>query len=126
MFIIITDSMLFGIFYYFYKSSGNVAYAQTIAFVGLGIASRFYIFSIRGLTQSIFSYNPFENKLVNWSTVFGLFMILIAVYTPFLNDVLHTVPLGWKEWLVLVCYGALTIIIYEIGKKYFIAREDNL
>lgn len=122
-FIVFCDTMLFAIFYYFWKTTGDIAYSQTIAFVGLGIASRFYIFSIRGLTQPITRYNPFQNKLVNWSTVFGFLMIIIAVHTPFLNKILHTVPLGAKEWLVLCSYGVISLILREIGKKIFITRE---
>lgn len=123
LFITISDTLLFGIFYYFWRTTGDTAHAQTIAFVGLGIASRFYIFSIRGLTQSIVSYNPFQNKFVNWSTAFGFLMIVIAVYVPFLNKVLHTVPLGVNEWLVLITYAAMSLTIYEIAKKVFVASE---
>lgn len=123
-FIVISDTLLFIIFYLLSRETGNVAYAQTIAFVGLGTASRFYIFSIRELKQSIFSYNPFENKLVNWSTVFGFFMILIAIYVPFLNNILNTVPIGIKEWGILLSYGIATIGAYEIIKKLFISRES--
>lgn len=121
--ITVSDTLLFSMFYYFYSTSGNAAYAQTIAFVGLGIASRFYIFSVRGLTQSIVNYNPFQNQLVNWSTVFGFLMIIAAVYVPFLNNILHTVPLGITEWLVLIAFALVSVTVYEIGKKLFIARE---
>lgn len=115
--------LLFAIYYYFWRTTGNVALAQTMAFVGLGIASRFYVFSIRGLTQAIFSYNPFQNQYVNWSTVFGFVMIMIAIYVPFLNDILHTVPLGINEWLILIGYATISLIIYEVGKIVFIGRE---
>ncbi len=52
-------------------------------------------------------------------------MIIIAVYVPFLNDILHTVPLGIKEWLVLIAYATVGLTIYEVGKKVFIVREVN-
>lgn len=122
-FIIFCDTLLFAIFYYFWKSTGDLAYAQTIAFVGLGIASRFYIFSIRGLTQPITSYNPFSNPLVNWSTIFGFLMIVVAVHVPFFNKILHTVPLGIREWLILCGYAALSLVIREIGKKIFVNNK---
>ncbi len=123
--IIFCDIWLFMIFYFFWKSSGDIAYVQTIAFVWLWIASRFYIYSIRGLSQSIFSYNPFDNKLVNLSTIFWLVMIVLAVYVPFLNDILGTVPLWIKEWIVLISYGLFSMIVYEIGKRLFIMRESK-
>ncbi len=125
LFIVISDTLLFSIFYYFWKTTGDTALAQTIAFVGLGIASRFYIFSIRGLTQSIISYNAFQNQFVNWSTVFGFLMIIIAVYVPFLNNILHTVPLGIYEWMILIIYAIITLTVYEIGKKIFVNRETK-
>ena len=125
LFIVVSDTLLFGIFYYFWKTTGDIALAQTIAFVGLGIASRFYIFSIRGLTKSILSYNPFRNQFVNWSTVFGFLMIIIAVHVPFLNTVLHTVPLGVYEWLILIGYAMTSLVIYEIGKKIMLREKHE-
>jgi len=119
LFITISTLSLFAIFYYFWKTTEDIDYARTIAFVGLGIASRFYIFSVRGLTDSIFTYNPFQNKLVNLSTIFGLVMILTAIYVPFFNEILHTVPLGLREWVVLVSYAIFSIMVYEIGKMFF-------
>jgi P-type Ca2+ transporter type 2C len=123
LFIVISNTLLFGIFYYFWETTENTALAQTIAFVGVGIASRFYIFSIRELTKPIISYNPFQNQFVNWSTVFGFLMTILAVYLPFLNAILHTVPLGVHEWTILFAYAIISLIVYEIGKMLFIARE---
>ncbi len=120
--IVFCDIWLFLIFYFFWKASGDIAYVQTIAFVWLWIASRFYIYSIRNISQSLFSYNPFKNRLVNISTLFGFAMIALAVYVPFLNKLLHTVPLWFKEWIVLISYGIFSMIVYEVGKKIFISR----
>ena len=121
-FILLSDSLLLFIFYYFFMNNGE-KYAQTAVFVGMGIASRFYVFSIRNLHKSIFTYSIFKNKFVNISTIFGFFMILIAVYFPFFNVILHTVPLQIKDLAILICYGFATLIIYEIGKKIFIYKN---
>jgi len=113
---------IFFIFLYFWKVSGNIDYSRTIVFVGLGIASRFYIFSVRGGIASILTYNPFQNRLVNISTLFGFLMIAVAIYVPFFNKTLHTVPLGIKEWGVLIGFGLFCTIIYEIGKKLVVLK----
>jgi len=120
---IIMDLTLFGLFYYFWQSSGNLDYARTLTFVGLGFASFFYIYSVRGLKKSILHINPFSNKLFVGATIFGLSLFFVAVYIPFFNRILHTVPLGLKDWLVLLCYGVLSIIVYEIAKKLTVARK---
>lgn len=119
---VIMDALLFGMFYYYWKVSGNLDYARTITFVGLGLASLFYIYSVRGLKLSILKINPFSNKLFSVATVVGILLFLVALYVPFFNTILHTVPLGVSEWLVLFGYASLSIVVYEVGKKLTIAR----
>lgn len=116
----VMDLTLFGLFYYFWKTSGNLDYARTITFVGLGLSSLFYIYAVRGLKLSIFKLNPFSNKLLTITTIVGVLLFLVAIYIPFFNNILHTVPLGIKEWLVLGTYAMLSIIVYEVGKKFTI------
>jgi len=89
------------------------------------IAINILIFVVRGLKISILKINPFSNKFLLLSIGLGLIMLLIAIYTPFFNKVLHTVPLGIKEWFVLGCYAILSIVVYESGKKLFIAKNSQ-
>ena len=49
-------------------------------------------------------------------------MLLAAIYVPFFNYILHTVPLGPTEWIVLFGFAGLSIVVYEVGKKFTIAR----
>jgi Ca2+-transporting ATPase len=123
-YVLIMDTTLFIIFISFWKIGGNFELARTVAFVGLGLSSFFYIFSVRGLTVSIFKINFFSNKLLLLSVFLGISMILVAVYIPFFNTILKTVPLGIFEWIVLLGFAFLSILIYEIGKKFTLAREQ--
>ena len=120
---VIMDITLFGVFYYFWKTSGDIDYARTITFAGLGFSSFFYIYSVRGLKTSILKLNPFSNKYLLLATITGIILLFVAVYTPFFNNILSTIPLGLKEWTVLLCYAILSIIVYEIGKKIFICEK---
>jgi len=119
---VIMDVTLLALFYYFWRASGNLDYARTITFVGLGLTSLFYIYSVRGLKLSILHINPFSNKLLNFATVGGLLLFIIALYIPFFNRILHTIPLGATEWLVLGGYVIMSIIVYETGKKLTISN----
>lgn len=116
---IIMDFTLLAMFYYYNKTFDNIDYVRTIVFVGLGIASLFYIHSVRGLKTSILKMNFFSNLWLIGATIFGGIMLLLAIYLPFLNGVLKTVPLSLVDWTVLCCYGFLGIVVYEIGKKIF-------
>lgn len=117
---IVMDLILFGLFYYFWKTSGNLDFARTIAFAGLGIATFFYVFAVRGYKIPIYKINPFNNKFLLLALVLGLTLIQIAIYMPFFNNILHTVPLGIKEWFVLGSYAILSVVVYEVGKKFII------
>ncbi len=119
---LIMDLVLFGLFYYFWKTSGDLHFARTIAFVGLGMNTFFYAFAVRGYKTPVYKTNPFSNRFLILSLLAGITIIQIAVYTPFFNNILKTVPLGIKEWLVLGSYAMLSIIVYEIGKKFTIAK----
>lgn len=122
---ILTSLILFGIFYYFWQTTQNISYVRSIIFVGLGIDSVLFIFSYQSLRFSIFHKNPFSNKFLALSSLFGLVMICLAIYLPALQVVFKTVPLGLKEWGILLGFGILNIILIEIVKLIFIVLHKN-
>jgi P-type Ca2+ transporter type 2C len=91
----------------------------------LGLASLFYIYSVRGLKLSILQINPFSNRLFTVATAVGILLFLVALYVPFFNNILHTVPLGISEWMVLGGYAITSIVVYEVGKKLTIAKVPS-
>lgn len=119
----IMDLSLLGMFIYFWKTTADLAYARTIVFVGLGIVSVLYIYSVRNLQKSIFRMNPFSNKFLVFSTVLGLGLILAALYIPFFQNILKTVSLGGGEWLLLGSYCLLSLFLIELGKWLFIIKR---
>ncbi len=121
---LIMDLILFLMFYYFWKTTDNLEYARTMIFVALGITSLFYIYAVRGLKSSIFKINIFSNKYLIFTTIFGMFLLMIAIYLPFFNNILKTVPLGIKEWIVLFSYSIFSIFVYELGKKILINKNN--
>jgi Ca2+-transporting ATPase len=122
---LVMDTLLFVIFYYFWKSTGNLEFARTVTFVALGMNTFFYIFAIRGFRLPVYKLNPFDNKYLLATLVLGMSLILIAVYVPFFNTMLHTIPLGFSEWGILITYAVLSIMVYEIGKRFTIAKSSQ-
>ena len=129
-FMILIVSMLTGfssllLFWYFWKETGNEDLARTVTFTSLAIITLFYVYSIKSLDHNIFKANPFKNKYLNGAVLIGLSMQLIAVYMPFFNRVLRTVPLTWKEWQVILAAILLVIILIEIIKAVFIHYQKT-
>src|SRR3989344_3443405 len=61
---VITDFLLFGLFWWLLQGEYSLSHAQTFIFVGLVLDSLFYVFSMRNLRENIWSYNPFSNRLL--------------------------------------------------------------
>ncbi len=121
---IMTDIVLFGLYYYLLKNY-DLTYARTIVFVVVGIDSLCNVFSCRSLRRNIWQMNPFANMYLNIAVLFGFSMIIISLYLPFLQNILNTVPLGLKDWILLVFIGIFEIMSIEAVKWWFIIKRTK-
>jgi Ca2+-transporting ATPase len=123
---ILTDLILLGLFWYLFRYTHyTLNQIRTIIFVGLGIDSLFFIYSCKSLKRNLWQYNLFDNKFLNLSVISGLLMFLVAIYLPFFQKFLRTVPIGFSEWLMLICLGLINIILIELGKAIFIISQKK-
>jgi Ca2+-transporting ATPase len=122
---VIMDLSLLGMFVYFWRKTADLDYSRTIVFVGLGIVSIFYIYAVRNLKKPIMAVNPLSNKFLFFSTIFGLGLILAALYIPFFQKILKTVPLGAGDWMLLGGYCFMSLFLVEAGKWFFVFRNKN-
>ncbi len=84
---------------------GHLRFARTMAFTVLALAPLFHAFNARS-TKSAFSLGVFSNRTLTWAIGIGLALQLVAVYTPGVQDVFHTLPLSLPAFLVSVALGA--------------------
>jgi len=112
------------IFVYFYETTGNLTLARTVTFANMAFDSLPLVFSIRSFRRSILKMNPFRNKSLIVAVLICLFLLLIAIYVPFLQKVLRTESLGLIHWTVIVITTFIEIVIIEIT-KYFYARKEK-
>lgn len=123
---LVTDILLLGFFYYFLKYTGyEIAHIRSVIFAALTIDSLFYIFSCKSLRRNIWRINPFSNKFLIWSWVFGVVMLLAAIYLSPLQSLLKTVPLNLFDWVLILGVGLVNIFLIELTKYYFIARHET-
>jgi magnesium-transporting ATPase (P-type) len=84
----------------------------------------FLAFPLRGLRHSIFTYNPFRNLYLTGGVLIGLVLTAAAIYVPFLQTILGTVPLP-LPWLIgVLVVGLVNIALVEIVKWLYRKRED--
>ena len=121
----LTDFILLGILWWFLRQSYDIQYIRTIIFACLGIDSLFYVFSCRNLRKNIWRINPFSNKFLIFSVVFGFSALAGGIYLPLFQELLKTVPLRFQEWLIVLGLGLLNILLIELVKYIFIVRRKQ-
>lgn len=119
---VVTNILLFGIFWYSVKN-GTIAYARTMAFVGLGVSSLLYLFAVRSARRHLWQTNIFGNGYVTAAVGVGGLLLLLVVYMPPLGRLLSTVPLSLGDWSVLVAFSVLNFLMIEGIKHFFVRRS---
>lgn len=79
--------------------------AQSVAFATLVMAQLIHVFDCRS-SRSIFHRNPFQNKYLVAAVLSSVILMLGVMYLPALQPVFKTVPLGLRDWsLIIVAAG---------------------
>jgi Ca2+-transporting ATPase len=99
--------------------------AWTISLTTLAVFQWFNAWNCRSDSKSIFQSNPFSNKFLLGATFIVIVLQLLAVYTPVLQKILHTVSLGRFDWLIIISI-ALSIIFVEEIRKFFARRIQRI
>jgi len=92
--------------------------AQTVAFTGIIVLEKMNVFNYRALRAPLSVIGFFSNPWVLLAWTFTIGLQVCAIYVPFLQKALHTVPLGLPDW-GLVFLVALPIFIMAETYKWF-------
>jgi Ca2+-transporting ATPase len=80
----------------------NLALAQTMAFVTLSASELARAYTARSERVSLFRLGIFSNQYMQYAVLLSVVLLLGVVYMPFLQSVFNTVPLGVREWTVVL------------------------
>jgi len=118
---LLTDLFLLGLFFYLLNYSGyTIPHIRSVIFAGLTIDSLFYVFSCKSLKRNLWHINPFSNKFLITAWLFGLLMLIAALYFAPLQNLLKTVPLTLFDWQIILALGLINIALIEGVKWWFI------
>ena len=96
--------------------------AWTISLTVLAVFQWFNAWNCRSESKSLFQMNPFSNKFLVGATGIVIALQFTALYTPFLQKVLHTTPLSLSEWLIIIPIAGSIILVEEIRKLFYRMR----
>jgi Ca2+-transporting ATPase len=125
-FLVFAISLLVGslslfLFQYFWKGQEEyLSLARTVAFATIAAVDLFYIFSYKDLYKPVIKMkNFFQNKYLFWGVGYGLILLVLAIYVPFLNRILGTVPLSLFHWIPIVFVALFTTVMIEVVKIFY-------
>jgi Ca2+-transporting ATPase len=111
------------IFEGYFKNDMTKAWTMTLT--TLAVFQWFNAWNCRHESKSIFQMNPFSNKFLVGSTLIIVSLQLLVIYNPLMQKFLHTAPLEFSEWLVIIPIAASIVLVEEI-RKFFYRRKALL
>ncbi|GAG61148.1 unnamed protein product [marine sediment metagenome] len=102
-----------GAFIWFYRNS-TLEIARTVAFTIAVLFELFLSFNCKSPNKYAFSSIKIltENKTLLFSILGGFLLQLIIIYTPFLQPIFDTYPIGLKEWGIILLGSLGGLILY--------------
>lgn len=94
------------------------ATAYTMVLTTIAVAQWFNAWSCRSEHASVFSSSFFSNHYLLGALAIVSTLQISALYIPFLQQLLHTVPLSPVEWAICIA-GAVPTLIAEEVRKFF-------
>ncbi|MBC7854354.1 MAG: cation transporting ATPase C-terminal domain-containing protein, partial [Pirellulaceae bacterium] len=109
----------------FLAGSGDMRYAQTMAFTTLMMFQLFNVFNARSDEQSAFQ-GLFQNHWL-WSAIgLSLTLHVLVIYLPFLQNAFSTTALNARDWLFCAIVASSVLWLRELSKLVTRARRHRL
>ncbi len=118
---IVSDLLLVGIFLYLLKVlQWELVKVQSFIFVATATPTLLNVFAFKSLSLPLTRIKIFNNRFLVFSVLTGLFLVLAAIYIPFLNRFLKTVPLDFWPLLTAVLFFPLfKLLLVELVKWWY-------
>ncbi|MGD2143287.1 MAG: cation-translocating P-type ATPase [Anaerolineae bacterium] len=105
-------------------SAGNPLLGKTMAFVTLSASELVRAYTARSERVSLFRLGLFSNRYMQYAVLLSIGLLLVVIYVPFLQPIFDTVPLGAREWLVMLPLLTVPSIAAEVTKLVVRARAQ--
>jgi len=116
---IVIGIVAFGFFNILLHTNHSLEYAQTATFTFMAVAQLMHIFNVRKNSGFGLDKSFFRNKILIFAILTSIGLQLIAVYVPFMNDLLGTTPIQASTWLVILTTAIVVTFVVKGLKKMF-------
>lgn len=105
-----------------YYLTGDLMRARTMTLTTLVVCQMFHVLDCRSEYQNAIEAGVFRNRYLACAIFASVVMHIAVLYTPFLQAVFSTVPLGLEEWAVVLLVSGWQMVFY-LMKKLFSKRK---
>jgi len=100
--------------------------ARTVGFIVLAFCQDFHSYNCRSQTESLFRIGFFSNRKLIGATLISMTLNSLAIYCPFFNTVLKTVPLTMIELFIVIAMASIPLWAMEIFKVLSVKMQTKL
>jgi len=126
--VLVSFLLLAGAFGLFLRELGlghSLAEARTVAVNVFVMVEMLYLFNCRSLTRSFWRVGLFTNLWVWGGVAIMLLLQLLLTYSPFLNAIFQTAPIGWRQWLEIVAFAWFASLVIALEKYWTVHRSST-
>jgi P-type Ca2+ transporter type 2C len=103
----------------------DVQTAETMAFVTLSLCELIRAYTVRSERVSIFRLGVFSNRFMQYAVGLSLVLLLLVIYTPFLQPIFNTHALNLAEWALVLGLAIIPAAAEEITKAALRIRDSK-
>jgi magnesium-transporting ATPase (P-type) len=108
----------FGLFLLALEQGHSLAEARTVAVNVFVVVEAFYLFQCRSLERSALSIGFFSNPAIWYGVVAMAALQLLLTYTPLMNRLFATAPIGVQAWLEIFAVGMVASLVVSVDKLW--------
>lgn len=113
---------LFAMYVILSNTSIETDIVRTFVFTCFACYILFVAYSLRDLEKSLFEYNPFSNRFLNYAVAGGLVLMVATIYLPGAGAIFSTVPLPLPWLLGVGVWVIVNVALAELvkaGNRHF-------
>lgn len=120
----VMGGLAFGIWYYLVNNINmNLDYARNIVLLFMVLLENVHVFNCRSETISAFKVPLSRNYILIFGVIIAQIIHISCMYIPFMQKVIRTNPVSFKEWLYLFGISLGLLVVMELFKKI---RKSNV
>ena len=113
---LIIGAIAFYVFQYLLSMKMSVNEARNHTLRLMVLFENLHVFNCRSETRSTFLHNPLRRCLLLFATLAAQLILILAMYTPWIKDALHIQPVSFTQWLPLLSYALIILMVMELQK----------